>query len=564
MAEMVLSGDEAVAQGALDSGISGAFAYPGTPSTEIMEYLQDNLEAYKSGLRGGPPDTIVAHTIVAQWCSNEKTAYESALGASFAGRRAIVSMKHVGLNVAMDPFTNSALVKINGGLVLVVADDPSMHSSQDEQDSRVLADFARVPCFEPVDQQDAYDMIRQAFDYSEKYEVPVLLRLTTRLAHARAMVRTGTPKMPAPKPKADDPKSWILMPAMARGRWRLLLEKNEAFRRDSETANTLQLRSKKLGVIASGLGIAYYLENEADWAAAEGEASLRLAGGTPRDPRSAGGDAPSLLCVTRYPIGHEKIRQLAAHVDKILIIEEGYPFIEREIRGVFGAPVSVAGKMTGEIPLDGELTPETVRLAMGLPARAQLPPAGIAVPGRPPQFCQGCPHADSISALKEALKDEADFYVASDIGCYTLSALPPYQAVESCVDMGASVGMARGASCVGQKRAIAVIGDSTFYHSGMTNLLDAVSHKTALTLIIMDNSTTGMTGAQPTISPTSQLPALLEGLGVGRSHIRELVSLRKNQEENASVIREEMAYNGVSVIIMKRECLEYLKKARKA
>ncbi|MCE5257208.1 MAG: thiamine pyrophosphate-dependent enzyme [Spirochaetaceae bacterium] len=557
--QLVLSGDEAVARGALDAGISGAFAYPGTPSTEIMEYVQDNLAAYVAGLPEAERGKIVA-----QWCSNEKTAYESALGASFAGARAIVSMKHVGLNVAMDPFTNSALVRINGGLVIVVADDPSMHSSQDEQDSRVLADFARVPCFEPSDQQEAYTMIRQAFGYSEQNEVPVLMRLTTRLSHARAMVQTGSPRLPAPKPKSNDPKSWILMPAMARGRWKLLLEKNAAFRRDAEAENTLQLRSTKLGVIACGLGLAYYLENETDWVAANGGASAQHSSkGSQRDGATPG-EAPSLLRITRYPIGHDKIRQLAAHVEKLLVIEEGYPFVEREIRGVFGAPVPVMGKLSGEIPLEGELTPESVRLALGLPAHEELPPAGIKVPGRPPQFCQGCPHADSISALQEALAGEADFYVASDIGCYTLSALPPYRAVESCVDMGASIGMARGASCVGQKKAVAVIGDSTFYHSGMTNLLDAVSHKTTLTLLILDNSTTGMTGAQPTISPTSQLPALLQGLGVERDHIHELISLRKYQDENAAVIRSELAYEGVSVIILKRECLEYLKKARKA
>ena len=560
MAEMVLSGDEAIAQGAFDAGVIGAFAYPGTPSTEIMEYLQDNLEAHKAKLlEAGTPKTL-CDTIVAQWCTNEKTAYESALGASFVGRRAMVSMKHVGLNVAMDPFTNSALARINGGLVVVVADDPFMHSSQDEQDSRVLADFARVPCFEPSDQQEAYEMARLAFEYSEQHEVPVLLRLTTRLAHARAMVQTREGRAPTTKPKADDRKGWILMPAMARARWKVLLEKNQTFRRDAEQANTLHLRSKKLGVIACGLGIAYYLENEADWVAHNSQ-NAQNAQNAPKPNME---EAPSLLRITRYPIAHDKIQALANHVERLLIIEEGYPFVEREIRGVFGAPIPVAGKMSGELPLDGELSSDTVRSALGLAPLPQLSPPAIKVPGRPPQFCQGCPHADSISALKEALAGETDYYVASDIGCYTLASLPPYEAVESCIDMGASAGMARGASTVGQKKAIGVIGDSTFYHSGMTNLLDAVSHKTPFTLIIMDNSTTGMTGAQPTISPTSKLPALLAGLGVEPNHIRELTSLKKNQSQNAAVIREELAYDGVSVIIMERECLEYLKKARKA
>lgn len=540
MSESFFSGDEAIAQGAMDAGISGAFAYPGTPSTEIMEFIQDNLEAYKASLSAAERDSTVA-----QWCSNEKTAYESALGASYAGRRVLVSMKHVGLNVAADPFVNSALVKINGGLVVAVADDPGMHSSQDEQDSRALADFARIPCFEPSDQQEAYDMTRAAFDYSEAHEVPVLLRITTRLAHARAAVRTKAARAPRGLLKSDEPKAWILMPAISRRRWDLLLEKNRKFRDDSESAAALALRDKSLGVITCGLGLRYYLENEEDWA------------------RERGGERPSHLHIGRYPIGVEKIRSLAACVKKILVVEEGYPFIETAIRGVFPTPLAVEGKLSGALPPSGELSADLVRRALGLAQKAALPAPKIDMPQRPPQFCQGCPHADSINMLKEALKDEADFFTASDIGCYTLSALPPYNAVESCVDMGASIGMARGASSVGQKNAVAVIGDSTFYHSGMTNLLDAVAHKTRLTVLLLDNSTTGMTGAQPTISPGARIKDLLAGLGVERAHIHELEAHKKNHAANVAVFREALGYEGVSVIVMKRECLEYLKKVRR-
>ena len=541
MPEFVFSGDEAVARGAIDAGVSGAFAYPGTPSTEIMEYLQDNLDGYKAALAEGDKPYVVA-----QWCSNEKTAYESALGVSFAGRRAMVSMKHVGLNVAADPFTNSALVGIKGGLVVAVADDPGMHSSQDEQDSRVLADFARIPCFEPSDQQEAYDMARAAFDYSEEHGVPVMLRVTTRLAHARASVATNAARSPNALEKCGDPSAWILMPAMARERWAALLGKAPRFRADAEGAASLELRDSGLGVITCGLGLRYYLENEDDWAAAHS------------------GARPSHLHIGRYPMGGEKIRRLAAHVEKILVIEEGYPYIEREMTGVFPPPLPVLGRLSGALPEAGELSADSVRAALGLPPKASAAKAGIPIPQRPPQFCQGCPHADSIAALKEALSGEADFYVASDIGCYTLSALPPYSAVESCVDMGASVGMARGASCVGQKRAIGVIGDSTFYHSGMTNLLDAVSHETRLMVLILDNSTTGMTGAQPTISPSSGMADLIAGLGVEREHIRVLEAHRKNHEANVAAIREELGYDGVTVIIMRRECLEHLKKMRQA
>jgi len=539
MPDMVLSGDEAIARGAIDAGVSGAFAYPGTPSTEIMEYLQEHWEEYKFSM----PEADRAST-VAQWCSNEKTAYESALGVSFVGRRAIVSMKHVGLNVALDPFVNSSLVKINGGLVAVVADDPGMHSSQDEQDSRVLADFARVPCFEPSDQQEAYRMVREAFAYSESFEVPVLLRITTRLAHARAQVVAAPRLAPRPLGKSDDPKAWTLMPAFAKPRWKALVQKQERFRADGEEAAILELQDKSLGVITCGLALSYYLENEEAWAAQHG------------------GKKPSHLHIGRYPLGREKIRNLADHVSKILIIEEGYPFIEREVVGTFPSPIPILGKLSGDLPLVGELSSDSVRQALGLQPLEAQPSSTLKLPARPPQFCQGCPHGDSFNALKEALKEEAEFFTASDIGCYTLAALPPYQAVDSCVDMGASIGMARGAACVGQKNSVAIIGDSTFYHSGMTNLLDAVAHRSPLTVIILDNSTTGMTGAQPTISPGGRMRELIEGLGVESAHIKVLEAHRKQHEANVAAIREELAYQGLSVIILKRECLEYLKKAR--
>ncbi|HOR48632.1 MAG TPA: thiamine pyrophosphate-dependent enzyme [Rectinema sp.] len=544
--KVLLSGDEAIAQAALDSGIMAAFAYPGTPATEIMEYLQENI----GDASNDESNNATEFRPFAQWCTNEKTAYESALGVSFVGGRTMVSMKHVGLNVAMDPFVNSALVRINGGLVVVVADDPSMHSSQNEQDSRLLADFAHVPCFEPSDQQEAYDMVRAAFDYSETHEVPVMVRIVTRLAHARALVQTATPLSIANRSKTADRLSWTLLPALARKRWLALLGKQQVFKADGEKASRLALRSKELGVVTCGLALAYYKENEEDWAVAHG------------------GERPSHLHLSRYPIedleGESRIRVLAAHVSRILVIEEGYPYIEGKIRGIFGAPISISGKMTGELPIAGELSADSVRLALGLPAVSRTLHAEIELPGRPPQFCQGCPHADSYTALKKALEDEAEFFVASDIGCYALGAQPPWNAIESCVDMGASVGMARGAGCVGYKRSIAVIGDSTFYHSGMTNLLDAVRHHSPMTLIILDNGTTGMTGAQPTISPSQQLPKLLEGLGVEKEHIRVLEAHRRALDSNVATIREELCYDGVSVIIMFRDCIEWLKKARQS
>ncbi len=545
MATETVMGDEAIALGALHAGISSAYAYPGTPSTEIMESFQAWKAAGAApgsapGSAGGSLDSLVA-----QWCSNEKTAYESALGASFAGRRVMVSMKHVGLNVAADPFINSALVKINGGLVVVVADDPGMHSSQDEQDSRVFADFARMPCFEPATQQEAYDMTREAFDFSEEHEVPVLMRITTRLAHSRSIIEARPARAVNPMHKTTDTKGWILMPAMARQRWKGLLAKQEAFRTRSEEAAVLALAGRKLGVIACGLARQYLAENLADFAA------------------SAGG-MPSVLSINSYPVPVAKIRALAAAVDRILVLEEGYPYVEDQLRGVFGGPVPIAGKRSGELPLDGELSPDLVRKALGLPAREGFAPSALVAPGRPPQFCQGCPHADSYTALKEALSDYPLFSVNSDIGCYTLAALPPWNAIESCVDMGASVGMARGASGAGLSPAVAVIGDSTFYHSGLPNLVDAVSHGTDITLLILDNDTTGMTGAQPTIAPSSRLVPVLEGIGVDPAHIRVLRAHRTEHAANVAAIKEELAHRGPSVVLLVRECIEWMKKARNA
>jgi indolepyruvate ferredoxin oxidoreductase alpha subunit len=334
MAIETLLGDEAIALAAVHSGLSGAFAYPGTPSTEIMEFLQDYKERKNE-------------SYVAQWCANEKTAYESALGASFAGRRTMVSMKHVGLNVAADPFVNSALVKINGGLVLVVADDPGMHSSQDEQDSRFYATFARIPCLEPSNQQEAYDMTREAFEMSEKFEVPVMIRITTRLAHSRAVVTLGEQKKQNPVSKDSSGMNWILMPAVSRRRWKELVGKQKSFEQisESESVNPLKLKGKKIGIVTAGLALQYYRENEADFVALLGE-------------------EPSHLHIGMYPAPYGKIRKLAAHVDKLLFIEEGYPIIEHETRGVieFSRP-KVAGRETGEIPFDGELSPDLVRVA---------------------------------------------------------------------------------------------------------------------------------------------------------------------------------------------------------
>lgn len=540
MATETLMGNEAIALGAVHAGLGGAFAYPGTPSTEIMEHLQS--------LAGQADGTGRGDGFVAQWCCNEKTACESALGVSFAGRRAMVSMKHVGLNVAADPFINAALVKINGGFVVVVADDPGMHSSQDEQDSRWLADFGRIPCLEPADQQQAYEMMFEAFELSERLELPVLVRITTRLAHSRAMVTARPARAGNPLHKSGSAMDWILMPLVARRRWHELLAKQRTLRSESEThhANVLTMGSRKLGVITTGLALQYYRENLADYAKAHG------------------GQCPSHLHIGFYPMPEDKIRQLYAACDAILVIEEGYPYVERQLRGILALDRPLLGKDSGDIPYEGELSTDIVRRALGLPVGQGLAVHALVPPPRPPQLCQGCPHADSFNALNEAIREHARYVVTGDIGCYTLGALPPYNAIETAVDMGASIGMARGAAEAGLTPAVAVIGDSTFYHSGLTNLIDVVSHQTDMTVLILDNETTGMTGIQPTILPSSRLAPVLSGIGVDPAHIRVIRAHRNEHDHNVAVIKEELAHHGPSVIVLVRECLEALKKARQS
>jgi indolepyruvate ferredoxin oxidoreductase alpha subunit len=523
----VFLGDEAVAQGAIDAGISAAYGYPGTPSTEILEYLVRQGEAH------GHPHTA--------WCSNEKTALEAALGVSFAGKRSLVTMKHVGLNVAADPFINAAIVGIHGGVVIAVADDPGMHSSQNEQDTRYLADFARVICLEPATQQEAYIMTREAFDLSERFHIPVVIRLVTRLSHSRAMVEAWEPRKENTLSKPPDPASWILLPVNARRQWHKLLEAYREMVEYSEHCphNTLDLNEqwRELGVITTGIGVNYYNENLDDL-----------------------DNTPSHVHIGAYPFPIENIRRLVEHVDRVLILEEGYPFVERYLRGVIPPDVEIMGKRSGHINREGELNPDIVRTALGLELPDSPTLENFQVPNRPPQLCKGCPHGDAYGAIKSALADYATPMVTSDIGCYTLGALPPHSAIETCVCMGASIGMAKGASEAGYAPVLAVIGDSTFLHSGVTPLMDAASADTDMTIVILDNETVAMTGTQPTILPSSRLEAIVQAVGVDPQHVHVLASHPKKSEEHTAIIRGEIEHHGLSVIIMVRECLE---KARK-
>jgi indolepyruvate ferredoxin oxidoreductase, alpha subunit len=531
MNDVVLLGDEAVALGAVHAGISAAYGYPGTPSTEILEYLID----YKKD-HAGPH---------AAWCSNEKTAYEDALGVSYVGKRVLVTMKHVGLNVAADAFVNSGLLDIRGGLVLAVADDPGMHSSQNEQDSRFFADFAKIICLEPRNQQEGYDMTREAFDLSERFHIPVMLRLVTRLAHSRAIVHTAAPRQENSISKPEDTRGWMLLPATARRNYGLLLEKQKDMKAWSENSphNRLNITGETkapLGIITNGLGLNYLEENLPDMET-----------------------CPSHLHISAYPLPVEKIRTLAESCERILVIEEGYPVIEEKLLGILPHPCTVNGKLDGILERTGELTPDMVRRALSLSDSEVRPAPVIGIPGRPPQLCKGCPHIDTYLAITEAIAGDPEAVVTSDIGCYALGALPPYTAIETIVCMGASIGMAKGAAEAGVKRVIATIGDSTFLHSGLTSLIDAAAADTPMTVVILDNGTVGMTGGQETILPTSRVRRVIEGLEIDPAHIRTIIPLRKHAEENRRIIADEIEHRGLSVVVAVRECLETLRRIPK-
>ena len=515
----LLLGDEAVALGALHAGLSGVYAYPGTPSTEITEFIQSHPLAKERNVHS-------------RWCTNEKTAMEAALGMSYAGKRALVCMKHVGMNVCADAFVNAAITGVKGGLVVLAADDPSMHSSQNEQDSRFYGKFAMIPILEPTDQQEAYDMMPVAFALSERLHLPVLLRIVTRLAHSRASVGVGEPMEENALSPDSERTHWVLLPGNAKRQYASLIEKQKdiAQAADRSSYNDLRLNNNKggLGVIACGIAFNYVLET------------------SPRDV--------SLLKVSQYPLPAEQIRTMAAHCSAIMVVEDGQPFAEEQVHTLLGADYNIKGRLTGHLPRTGELNPDNVAKAFGKKNTIAFSPALNLAP-RPPQLCQGCGHRDVYAALNEVVTEYPNARIFGDIGCYTLGALPPYQAIDTCVDMGASITMAKGAADAGLFPAIAVIGDSTFTHSGMTGLLDAVNDGANITVIISDNLTTAMTGGQDSAG-THKYEAICLALGVEREHVHVVVPLAKNMEEITRIIRMEIEYKGVSVIIPQRDCIQ--------
>ena len=517
--KLLLLGDEAIALSAIHSGISGVYAYPGTPSTEITEYIQNRQKADPASER-----------IFCKWCTNEKTAMEAALGMSYMGKRALVCMKHVGMNVAADAFVNSAMTGANGGLVVVAADDPSMHSSQNEQDSRFYGKFAMIPVFEPSSQQEAYDMVRDAFKFSEQNRIPVLLRITTRMAHSRAEVETREDILPQKQISyPENPRQWVLLPANSKVRNDQLIKDQEVF--EEGALNDPRNR---------------FMPGE--------DKSLAIV--------TCNGVPCGVLKISRYPIPRRLVKTMEAEgINRVIVMEEGQPLVEEMIKGMINSDIQVDGRLNGILPRAGELSPDCVRAAVRLAPHKTFPKDDIVVP-RPPALCQGCGHRDMYAALNEVAAEYENSRVFSDIGCYTLGALPPFRAINTCVDMGASITMAKGAADAGQFPSFAVIGDSTFTHSGITGLLDCVNSNANVVIIISDNLTTGMTGGQDSAG-TGKLESICAGVGVDPAHIRVVVPLPKNMEEIKNTIREEVEYKGVSVVIPRRECIQTFKRHAK-
>lgn len=528
----LLSGNVAIARGAFESGVTVAAAYPGTPSTEILE----NFALYPG--------------IYAEWAPNEKVALEVGVGASLAGARTLVTMKHVGVNVAADPLFTFAYTGVNGGFVLVSADDPGMHSSQNEQDNRHYARFAKIPLLEPSDSQEAKDMVGLALDLSEQFDTPVMLRTTTRVAHSQGFVEIKEPQSRPLRPYAKDAKKYLMVPAFARMRRVVLEERLARLKECSENSpvNYIEWRDRSVGIITSGISYQYV--------------------------REVLPDSSVLKLGMTNPLPENLIRQFAAGVQRLIVVEELEPFIEEQIK-VMG--LSVSGKEI--IPNIGELDTGIIARkfieagllqAEGEAAAAKADVAEVApmVPGRPPVMCPGCPHRGLFYALRR-LK----LTVTGDIGCYTLSGLPPLEAMDCCVCMGASIGTAHGAGKASPElggRTVAVIGDSTFMHSGITGLLNVVYNRGKSTVIILDNRTTAMTGHQhnpgtgSTLmgepAPAVDLEALVRALGVKRVRVVDPLDLAQTR----AAVQEEVAAGEPSVIISRRPCILLKKSAEPA
>ncbi|MEA3362452.1 MAG: indolepyruvate ferredoxin oxidoreductase subunit alpha [Thermodesulfobacteriota bacterium] len=513
MKKVLLSGNEAIARGTYEAGALVACAYPGTPSTEILE----NITQYQE--------------IDASWAPNEKVALEVGIGACFGGARALVTMKHVGVNVAADPLFTLAYTGVCGGLVLVTADDPELHSSQNEQDNRNFAKFAKVPMMEPADSQEALDYTKLAFEISEQFDTPVFLRSTTRISHSKSAVTLGERPTEIPEPKLErNPAKLVMLPGNARKLHPIIEQRTLDLEKWAcqQSFNRIEKGAGEVGVITSGVSYQYVKETMPD--------------------------ADVLKLGMVYPLAKQMIRDFAANYKTLYVIEELDPFIEEQVRAM---GIEVIGK--DKISICGELTPGRIKTQL-FDQDAPTEDTSADLPPRPPSMCPGCPHRGVFYELKKAKA-----YVSGDIGCYTLGFMPPLSAMDTCICMGASVGIATGISKVlpeqDRSKVVAVIGDSTFLHTGINGLMDMVYNKSTSTLIILDNRITAMTGRQenPTSgyqlneleAPRVDLEQLCRAVGVKHVTILDPYDL----ELTGKVIRAEMARPEVSVIITTRPCM---------
>ena len=516
MMKKLLLGNAAVARGALEAGVKFASAYPGTPSTEITETLATYSEMY------------------CEWAPNEKVAVESAYGASLAGARALACMKHVGVNVAADPIFTAAYTGVNAGLVLVVADDPGMHSSQNEQDSRFYARSAHIPMLEPADSQEAKEFTKLAFELSERYDTPVFVRMTTRISHSQSFVDCEDVVERNHKPYRKDPEKYVMVPANAIRRHCVVEEREKCFERDAcdFPINRIEYRDKRIGVVCAGAVYQYV--------------------------REALPDCSTLKLGAVYPLPFELIREFAYEVQELYVIEELEPFLEDQLKAK-----GIACKGKALFSLQGEFSANIVREKFDKNFHAPEPGGGL--PNRPPVMCAGCPHRGIFYVL-----NKLKLNVCGDIGCYSLGAAPPLSAIDAVLCMGASISMAHGrVKALGpeaQKNTVAVIGDSTFAHTGINSLMNAVYNQSDITVIILDNSTTGMTGHQNhamtgvTIydEPTTHIDVVKLCEAIGCASVRVVDAYRLEECEQA--IREELPKKGVSVIIARMPCALLKKK----
>ena len=514
MEKKVLLGNEAIARGAYEAGCHVATAYPGTPSTEILETIARDYRDIKS-----------------QWSPNEKVALEVVAGASVAGARSMAAMKHVGLNVAADPLFTFSYTGANGGFVIINADDPGAWSSQNEQDNRHYARAAKVPMIEPTSPAEAKEYTRMAFDISEQFDRPVIVRITTRIAHSQGVVELGERRESELRPFERNPQKYVMIPAHARPRHRFIEEQMPKLKEFSENSplNTIEWKNKKRGIIADGVAYQYVKEVCPD------DSVLKIG--------------------FIWPLPDRVIREFAEGVEELYVVEELDPFIEDYVR-------AMGYKVTGKelVPILGELTPEIVDMALNKKRPASDIPAYTSkIPGRPPALCKGCPHGFVFEVLKKL-----DVVVNGDIGCYTLAVLPPYSAMHSQGCMGASIGMHTGFEKARPEMAgksVAVIGDSTFIHSGITPLIDLVYNKGTGTVLILDNRVTAMTGHQENPATgvtlmgeeTHELDLELLCRAVGVKRVRKVDP--KNMDEFEKTVREELEAREPSVIISSRKCI---------